>query len=66
MFGLRKFRQDSVYTINAEEKNIYDKLNLQILKPEIKTLSKRREHFTEKLNDFHEEFNDWRDKKDLL
>ena len=41
----RKFRNDKVYAINAQEKNIYNKLVLEKSKTEMEILNNRRKHF---------------------
>ena len=45
-----KFRNDKVYTINDQEKNIYNKLALEKIKAEIEILTNRREHFRKSID----------------
>ena len=45
MYIPRKFRNDKVYTMNDQEKNIYSKLALEKLKTEMEILTNRPENF---------------------
>ena len=66
MYIPRKFRQDSMYTMNDHEKKIYEKLNLEKLKTEMEILTTRREHFRLQLDSTDSEFKAWLDSKELV
>ena len=59
MYIPRKFRQDSTYVMNDQEKQLYEKLSLEKLKTEMEVLATRREHFRLKLDNIDNEFKAW-------
>ena len=65
MYIPRKFRQDTIYTMNDHEKKIYEKLNLEKLKTEMEIITTRREHFRLKLDSIDSEFKAWLEMKEL-
>ena len=65
MYIPRKFRRDSVYTMNDREKQLHEKLNLEKLKTEMEILTTRREHFRIKLDSIDNDFNEWLEEKEL-
>ena len=55
----RKFRDDDIYTMNQNEKNIYFKFDLVKLKTLMEVLTTRREHFRNKLDGIDKEMTDF-------
>ena len=51
--------------MNDRKKQLYEKLNLEKLKTEMEILTTRRKHFRVKLDSTDNEFNKWRQKKEL-
>ena len=52
MYISRKYRNGKVYTMNDEEKKIYNKLALEKLKTKMEILTIRREHFRNSIDTF--------------
>lgn len=65
MYIPRKFGQDSIYMMNNQEKQLYQKLNLEKLKIEIEILKTRKEQFRVKLDSIDNDFNKWIEEKEL-
>ena len=55
----RKFRNDDIYTINHNEKNIYFKFDLVKFKTLMEVLTTRKEHFRNKLDRIDKEMTDF-------
>ena len=66
MYIPRKFRNDKVYTMNDQEKNIYNKLALEKLKTEMEILTNRREHFRYSIDTIDKEIKQFLDNKSIL
>ena len=63
MYMHRKFRNDKVYTMNDQEKSIYNKLALEKLKAEMDILTNRREHFRNSIDTIDKKFKQFLDNK---
>ena len=63
MYMHRKLRNDKVYTMNDQEKNIYNKLALEKLKAEMDILTNRREHFRNSIDTIDKKFKQFLDNK---
>ena len=61
MYIPRKFRQDSIYMMNTQEKQLHEKLNLE----KLEILTTTREHFKVKLDSIDNDFNKWLEEKKL-
>ena len=61
----RKSRNDKVYTMSDQEKNIYNKLALENLKTRMEILTNRREHFRSSLNTIGKEIKQFIDNKSI-
>ena len=65
MYIPRKFRQDSIHTMNDREKQLYEKLNLEKLKTEMEIVTTRKKHFRVKMDSIDNDFNKWIQEKEL-
>ena len=65
MYIPRKFRQDSIHTMNDREKQLYEKLNLEKLKTEMEIVTTRKKHFRVKMDSIDNDFNKWMQEKEL-
>ena len=61
----RKSRNDKVYTMSDQEKNIYNKLALENLKTRMEILTNRWEHFRSSLNTIGKEIKQFIDNKSI-
>ena len=61
MYIPRKFRQDSIYMMNTQEKQLHEKLNLE----KLEILTTTRERFKVKLDSIDNDFNKWLEEKKL-
>ena len=64
MYKPRKFQNDKVYTINDQEKNVYNKLALKKLKTKMETLINRWNIFETVLIPFEKEIEQFIDNKE--
>ena len=65
MYIPRKFWNGKIYTINNQEKNIYNKLALEKLKTEMEILTNRREHFRNSIDTIDKEIKQFLDNKSI-
>ena len=65
MYIPRKFRNDKVYTLNDQEKKIYNKLALEKLKTETEIPTNRREHFRNSIDTIDKEIKQFLDNKSI-
>ena len=66
MYMSRKCRNDKEYTMNDQEKNIYNKLALEKLKAEMEILTNRREYFRNSIDTIDKKFKQFLDNKRIL
>ena len=61
----RKFRNNKVYTMKDQEKNIYNKLALEKINTEMETQPNRLEHFRNSIETIEKEIKQFLDKKNI-
>ena len=61
----RKLRNDKIYTMNDQKKNIYNKLAIEKLKMEMEILTNRRGHFRNNIDTIDKEIKQLLDNKSI-